>query len=120
MKTRYAELAARQAVFGHLQNLFDLAVVGAILAKNQLPERAGLDLTRLLDPLKVPVGQYTTPRYIASQASLLKTRKNWVISVSGGVLLNSWAIAGKNQVSKELKPLRGDANPPAAESWRWG
>ena len=49
MTARYDALADKLPVFAELRNCMDLAVVGALFVKEDLPGRAGCDLSLLLE-----------------------------------------------------------------------
>ena len=120
MTAKFPELATKQPIFGHLRNLMDLAVVSALIVKHRLAEKCGLDLDGLLNPERVIVSKFSAPRQIDSRATLLKKRKNWIISVSGGVLLDSWRIIDRNEVSNSLGAPRSESSPSESNQWRWG
>jgi hypothetical protein len=76
----------------------DLAVATALLTKEDLPGLAGCDLSLLLDAKQIAVAEYHAPKTIASQASVLRQGRGWVVSISGGIDVNSWAVLEKSEV----------------------
>ncbi len=118
MTAHYDELAAKDAVFGQLRNCIDLAVVGALIVKDSLAEKADCDLSILLQDEQLPIESFAVPRQVASKSSVLQKGSNWLISASGGVLINSWQIAAKAEQSAELAPAREKAEPKA-QGWWW-
>ena len=52
----------------------------------------------------VKTDQFFAPKQVDSKASVLKKRAAWVISASGGVLINSWAIADKTRAERRPGP----------------
>jgi hypothetical protein len=118
MTAHYDELAAKDSVFGQLRNCIDLAVVGALIVKDQLPEKADFSLSVLLHDEQLPAEQFNMPKQVASQASLLKKGQNWLISCSGGVLINSWKLVDKTEPATALAPVR-DKAAPAGDNWWW-
>jgi hypothetical protein len=119
MTARYEELSVRSPIFGQLRNCMDLAVMAALLFKEDLPGASGCGLGLLLDGVDLPAERFPVPHQVSSQASLLETRKNYLISVSGGVSIDSWEVAAKQESSDELPPLRSQAAPGAAARWWW-
>ncbi len=45
-------------------------------------------------------------------------RGNWVISASGGVQIESWALVDKAETADSLAPIRKDAET-SAKTWWW-
>ena len=118
MTARYDELATKEAVFGQLRNCIDLAVVGALIVKDHLPEKAGCSLSVLLHDEKLPAEQFGVPKQVASISSVLKKGSNWLISASGGVLISSWNVAAKSEAYPSLAPAREKAMSDG-QSWWW-
>ena len=56
---------------------------------------------------------------VASKASVMKKGRNWVISASGGVLINSYVIADKTQQSDAPAKAKSAAGTPDKTNWRW-
>ena len=55
------------------------------------------DYLTLLESPAVKPEAFNAPKEVESKASVLRKGRNWVISASGGVAINSWAIADKVQ-----------------------
>jgi len=119
MTHKYAELAAADSIFGQLQNCMELAVVGALVAKERLADKAGNSLPTLLDPSVVKTAEFSTPRQVESKASVLKKGRHWVISASGGVAISSWELADMAKTSETVAAERGKATPAAGSNWWW-
>jgi hypothetical protein len=120
MTKHYDELAVAEPVFGELQNCIDLAVVAALIVKERLPEKAGCNLPAMLGPKGSKTGELPVPTTVESQASVLRKGRGWVISASGGVLVNSWGIASNAQRSDEVGPVRASAaKKPKTATWWW-
>jgi len=113
---KFDELAREDSAFGALRNVMDLAVVGALVAKEGLLERSGLEAPQLLS--QQPVEEYPVPRRVASQASFVKAGRNWVISVSGGVQIFPWQVADRTEVSADLVAAR-QQDTTATTGWYW-
>ena len=99
----------------NLRNVMDLAVVGALVAKERLTERAGFQAPNLMNDQ--PLDEYPAPRSVPSQASFVKAGRSWVVSVSGGVQIFPWQVADRTEVSKDLASTHGEK--PAGKSWYW-
>jgi hypothetical protein len=114
--SNFDELAREDSSFGQLRNVMDLAVVAALLAKEGLTEFVALETPQLSGG--APLDEYPAPRTVASQASLVKKGRNWVISVSGGVSIYPWQVADRTEVSPDLASTR-PAAANAAANWWW-
>ena len=111
MTEKYPELAVADPIFGQLQNCMELAVVGALVVKERLAEKAGYSMPTLLESPAVKPEVFNAPKQVESKASVLKKGRNWVISASGGVAINSWAMADKAQRSDAVDAVRAKAAP---------
>ncbi len=126
MTAHYAELAEKDSVFGDLRNCIDLAVVGALIQKENLFDKVNLHLQYLLDGKLLAIQAYNPPKEVDSKASFLKKGKNFVVSVSGGVAVQPWEIIQKQETSQAVDPVRqaaAKARTAAEESradpWWW-
>lgn len=119
MTAKYPELAAADSIFGELQNCMELAVVGALVAKERLTEKAGNSLPTLMASADLKAEQYAVPKKVQSKASVLKKGQNWVISASGGVAINSWAIADSAKPSDAVASARAKVVPADSKHWWW-
>lgn len=113
---RFSDLADHDSAFGHLRNVIDLAVIAALIEKEQLLIRAGIELPQLLQEEELK--QFDVPRRVATQASFVKQRKNWVISASGGVKLLPWEIADRNETVEEVGEVHEKLSTDV-DQWWW-
>jgi hypothetical protein len=109
MTQKYSDLAVADPVFGELQNCMDLAIVGALIVKANLPEKAGYDLPTLTSSPAVKTDVFNAPKQVASIASVLNKAKGRLMSISGGVAINSWAIADKVTTNDKVASVREKA-----------
>ncbi|MGO9108146.1 MAG: DUF1598 domain-containing protein [Thermoguttaceae bacterium] len=119
MTQHYEELAVAEPVFGELRNCMELAMVGALVAREQLATRAGCDLAALMHDSMLKTAELPTPTQVDSKVSMLKKGRNWVISVSGGVMIRPLEIVGKAQVGNAPAAARAKAVPASASTWFW-
>ncbi len=128
MTAKYDELSKRDPIFGELRNCMDLAIVSALIFKENLAARASCDLSSLLSSDGLAVDAFPAPKQVDTQASFIKKGDNYVISASGGVLIHSWGVADNKERSESLAPIRAKAAAPVAEksttgsrpaSWWW-
>jgi len=119
MTAEYESLAARLPVFAELRNCMELAVVGALITHHDLAARADCDLRLLWDEKQLPVAQYNVPKTLASRASLVRRDREWIVSVSGGVAIDSWEVLKKVDVQADLADVRAKASASKPERWWW-
>jgi hypothetical protein len=112
---KFDDLAHEDSSFGQLRNVMDLAVVGALLAKERLLEKSGLQTPNLMNDQ--PLIEYPAPRAVPSQASFVMAGRRPVVSVSGGVQINSWQVADRTEVASDLASAR--PQPPVEKAWYW-
>lgn len=120
MTTNYDALAAKQPIFAELVNCVDLAVVAALIHGRQLDARAGCDLAALRNPEKLPLLKYDVPTKIPTVATGIKKGSNWVLSASGGVKFQPWAIAAATREDAAVATVREQAlaaRPATGTSW---
>jgi hypothetical protein len=118
MTAKFDELSAVEPIFGQMRNCMELAVVSALIVKERLPHKAGYSMPLLMNPAEVKVTKFNTPSQVDSQVSMMKKGRSWVFSASGGVLINSWAIADKVQES-DAPGLARNKSIPKGDAWRW-
>jgi hypothetical protein len=119
MTEAFPALAVAEPVFGELHNCMELAVVSALVVKERLPEKAGNSLPALFASTEVKTEKYYVPKQVASQASMLKKARGTVVSVSGGVAIDSWIIADKARPSEAVAAIRAKAAAKDRASWWW-
>ena len=119
MTNQFSALSVAEPIFGELRNCMELAIVGALLVKERLPDKAGYSLPVLMTSPDLQPAEFNAPKQVPSQASVLKKGNNWIISVSGGVAINSWIIADNTKQSDDADPIRAKAAPSNDSKWWW-
>ena len=89
------------------------------MVKERLTEKAGHSMPTLMESPDVKPDVFNAPKQVESMASVLKKGRNWVISASGGVAINSWAIADKVKPSDTVDAVRTKAAAGDVPSWYW-
>lgn len=90
---RYQEIAAVSPMYAELQNLFDLAVLAALLKKERLSQRAGWKMELFLDPARAAVATQHVPRQVESVSNYKVANGNlYVAQVAGGVTIDPWQM----------------------------
>lgn len=118
MTKKYNELSLKEPVFGELRNCMDLAVVAALIFKEDLPGKAELDLGALVDADRFATREYLVAERVASKASVLETSNGFIISASGGVQVNSWG-ALERQKPGDLAAIRAKIAADRGDRWWW-
>ncbi len=120
MTEKYQELSRAEPIFGQLRNIMDLSVVAALMEREEMVERSGCDLSTLLDSQNsVGLNSWNVPSAVATQGSFLKIGREYLITASGGVEVNSWSVAANSKVDESVEQQRQTATPKAEDSWRW-
>ena len=119
MTARYEELAVKDPIFGELRNIMDLALVGALISKEGLREKAGFEMSYLMDPRRLSADDFEAPKQVQSMASVLKKRGGWLVSVSGGVEVLSWEAADKQEIGDGMAAAHQKAAPADDTRWWW-
>jgi hypothetical protein len=119
MTAKYDALAARLPVFADLRNCMDLAVMAALLVKEDLPGKAHCDLGLLLDESRIKVAEYPIPRTTTSRASMIRKGRTWIVAVSGGVEIDSWSVVGRVEPEPALTETHRQSAPAADSRWWW-
>jgi hypothetical protein len=121
----YEELAAASPVFAELQNLFDVAVVAALLRKQQVFDRVGWRAELLLDSRRLPLEVVTAPRSVPSEAITRPAQRGTMLGLVGGVTLDPFEVvetlkADGDEAGNAAAQFQRSAIPPEdAARWWW-
>jgi hypothetical protein len=119
MTEKYDALCSRETTFGELRNLMDMCVIAALLQKEDLLQQAGLSLPSLMSEDGVAVAQWQAPKTIATQCSFIRAGREWIITASGGVDIDSWSAVQETQVEPQAAQVRAAAVAKAGATWWW-
>ncbi|HEY2881957.1 MAG TPA: DUF1598 domain-containing protein [Pirellulales bacterium] len=119
MTAHYEELSEKDAVFGDLRNCMDLAVVGALVLKENLFDKIDFHPLVLLNDKLLQTAAYNSPSHVDSRASFVKKGRNYVISTSGGVDLQPWEVLQKTETSPTTTQARTAALKDHGNRWWW-
>ncbi len=107
MTENFDALSKHFPIFGDLRNAMDMAVIGALLVKENLPGKAGLEMPLLMNDDGVAIEQeFPVPQKVNTIGSVIKKGRRYIISASGGVDLNSWQVVQKIESDTALTPIR--------------
>jgi hypothetical protein len=120
MTSKYDELSVAEPVFGELRNVMDLCVISALIAKEDLLGKANLSLPTLTgSDSKLEPAKWNAPTSVSTQCSVTHKGREFIITASGGVEINSWAIADKTVESSTVSEIRQKAAPKSEGSFYW-
>jgi hypothetical protein len=115
---KYDDVSGKISVFAELRNLMDLCVIGALLEKEGLWDKAGLSAPVLCDPQspwKLEV--WNAPKAVPPEVSFVKVSKAWIVTASGGVQLTPWQVASQVETSTQVAAARSKATPNSKSLW---
>ena len=121
----YPELAERTPIFAELQNLFDLAVLAALLRLEGMPEQIGWTMNLFANPDGVSIPTDVVPKKVQSIASAKVAGRRLVIGVvGGGVTINPARTLRRIETNEapRLAGLKQQYTRPAdlpAQRWWW-
>jgi hypothetical protein len=114
MTNHYEELSQKEAVFGDLRNCMDLAVVGALIVKEHLLDKADLRPKNLTSEQQLPTAMYNSPKQVDTKSSFVRRTV-----ISGGVQLQPWEVIQKQETSEAVSPIRSSASAAKPDRWWW-
>ena len=107
MTEKFDELSAKDTIFGSLAQLHGSGRrrqpdhARASGQQGRLPARSADDAKQL------PIEEYQVPKQVDSRASVLKKGHNYIISASGGVLFQPWAVIRDSKIDSNAAAVRG-------------
>ena len=119
----YEKLASRDPVFADMQNIFDLALVSALIQHEKLNNKAGWDLG-----VFTPRGEYATAHYAVPKEidSVVNHRvyngRDIVVQVAGGVRGDVMSVVKDPKLNHEaprLGSIAQTAKAPELPAGRW-
>lgn len=123
---RFPDLAEHSPVFAQLQNLFDLAVIAALLRREDIPSNVGWPMQTFLDDARGLVGSYAVPRQVESESTFRKGGRGVVLGLVGGVTIEPDHLLRKFETQADpalrLSGLKHEAlsvPAPADHPWWW-
>lgn len=118
----YAELAKRDSVFADMQNIFDLALVAALINQDGVNSRVNWSMESFSEGGSYTPASYATPTVVNSVVNHRVFRgKDVVVQVAGGVRGNLASVLETKTVasSPRLKNVASDAKAPQLPEGRW-
>ena len=119
MTENYDQLCRVEPVFGQLRNVMDLSVIAALVQHQDLFDKAGCGELEMLTSPKgdALLGRWSIPEWVATESSVMKKGRSFILTASGGVELDPWYYASRSEVSESAEQLRQHVQ--VADGWRW-
>ncbi len=119
----YQELAQQDLVYADLQNIFDLALVAALMRNEQLANRAGWEMTAFAANGAYHPAEFEPAHTVDTVINhRVYNGKDVVVQVAGGVRVDTRSVV-KNQdnlkVSPEVGAVSTQSKAPALPVGRW-
>lgn len=123
---QFPALAAKYPIYAELQNVFDLALVAALIETEDLPSQVDWHLTCFADAEQYPVQFSHAPKTVASVVNSRNVnRTTFVSAVSGGVRVDPHSLVGRKNVAVDeggklssRRDLFAPSNLPR-DKWWW-
>lgn len=120
MTKNYNDLISQDSIFGELRNLFDMSVAVAVIHKERLAEKAGLNIDSLLGKADtVNMNDWNEPKQTPTAASLIHSRRGTVVTASGGVQLDPWTVVSNVKVDDSLASLASEVTQSDGKKLFW-
>jgi hypothetical protein len=119
----YEKLAVASPIYAELQNITDLAILGALIRTERLAEKSNWPMNLFLDAEKSAVASSRVPKRVASIGNW-KRSGQLMLALIGGVEMKPFAvlktIPRDDSQSRDVEAARGKSEVPADESvWWW-
>ncbi|MCA9077075.1 MAG: DUF1598 domain-containing protein [Planctomycetaceae bacterium] len=123
---KFPALAGQSPVFAELQNLFDLAIIAALLKQERLPRLVGWDMSLFLNPDSDLIPRYAVPREVESASTFRQANRGLLLGLIGGVTIEPSQVL--RDIKSDSEPglrLDGqqravtDSRPAEADRWWW-
>lgn len=118
MTKNYEQLSRKHPIFGELRSIMDMAVVAAMITKENLAEKAHCDLSLLMDEKALPTSDYEdVPQQVETKASVLAKRGQTFVTASGGIEINSWKVLDEDETEGKIDLTVNDVAPLGTHWW---
>ena len=119
MTDRFDELSQAEPAFRELRNMMDLSVVAAIITRERLAEKVGLETPAILGLTNAAMTpSHAVAKVIPAQCSFVRIAQSWLVSASGGVQLDSWGVAANSEIVPSVGAVANQAIK-SGDTWWW-
>lgn len=120
LTAKYGELSVQDPVFGELRNVMDLCVITALIQREDLLHKLRLELPNITsEESGVKLQAFYAPKQVDSRCSVTRSGRDYIITASGGVEINSWSVIEKAEDSAEVGKLRENAAGKQGKALWW-
>jgi hypothetical protein len=120
LTAKYGQLSVADPVFGELRNVMDLCVITALIHREDLLNRLNLELPNITSETDgIKLQAFHAPKEVDSKCSVTKSGRDFIITASGGVEINSWSVIEKVEESAEVGKLREKAAGKQGKALWW-
>lgn len=120
---KFPELADKSPIFAELQSVFDLAVLAALLKKEQLPQRIGWNPGLFLDEAQATIVKCNVPRQVMTVATSRSAGKRVIGMLGGGVTIDPFHVIASVKYEPDgagtVEEARKSAEGKGGERWWW-
>ncbi len=118
MTENFAALADADPVFAELQNIMDLAVVAAMIRKHDLLGAAHLQVPTIAgDNDRIAMPKWSVPQTVSTQCSFIQIRNSWMVTASGGVQVDSWAVLENVEINDAVASVVTRVGESGDQAW---
>jgi len=122
---KYAQLSARNPVFGQLRNLIDLAVMAAFMQKENWYAKAGWQMAAFVNEQQLPVQTLNTPVQVETVVAAVVKGNNLMTPIGGGVKIHPREALDSSNLLTEENGEIGNVRtqlagvPGDSDRWWW-
>lgn len=114
------EICRQVPAFAAVQNLFDLAVLVALMQKEDLAQQAGWKPSLFVDEQTLPLPQYGVPTQVPSQVNARVLNRSLFIGlIGGGVVLRTDQLTARADALQQPLPKNAWTVALKADQWWW-
>lgn len=120
MTEKFEALSSAEPAFRELRNVMDLSVIAAIIRRENLATKVGLETPAILGLAEAfTLPSYNVPSSVPTECSFVRLNNSWLVSASGGVQLDSWGVAQNTETVAALANVAQTATQRTADRWWW-
>ncbi len=124
MTEQFEELANEDVIFAELRNILDMSVIAALIQKEAMMSAVNLDAPFLTGAKEIELPKWQTPKTVPAQCSYCSVgsrgNKSYMITVSGGIQVDSWGVLDSIEVDNSISETRTlAASNPSSTSAYW-
>jgi len=120
LTAKYAALSVKDPVFGELRNVMDLCVIAALIQREDLLGQVNLQLPNIMSEKDgMELERFNAPKQVSTQCSVTKSGRDYIITASGGVDVDSWSVVENAKADPSVGQIRTKAASKDGKAWWW-